>query len=90
MTITTVPLPEAISRPWTHERDRPSELRLVADRQQRVLLGAWAVAPLAAEWIHWAALAIRAELPIGILLNGVAQFPSYSKAYLAGLEQLSL
>ena len=87
---TTVRLPDAIARPWTYERDPRGELGLVADRQRRVLLGAWAVAPLASEWIHQAALAIRAEIPIDTLLDGVAQFPTYSEAYLTCLEQLSL
>jgi dihydrolipoamide dehydrogenase len=41
---------DAIARSWTYERDPRGELRLVADRQRRVLLGAWAVAPLASEW----------------------------------------
>jgi pyruvate/2-oxoglutarate dehydrogenase complex dihydrolipoamide dehydrogenase (E3) component len=86
----TVSLPEAISRPWTHERDPRGELRLLADRQRRVLVGAWAVAPLAGEWIHQAALAVRAEIPIDVLLDGIAQFPTYSEAYLVGLEQLAL
>jgi pyruvate/2-oxoglutarate dehydrogenase complex dihydrolipoamide dehydrogenase (E3) component len=60
----------------------------VADRNRQVLLGAWAVAPLASEWIHQAALAIRAEVPIDVLLDGVAQFPTYSEGFLAAPEQL--
>jgi dihydrolipoamide dehydrogenase len=62
----------------------------VADGQRRVLLGAWAVALLAGESTHQAALAIRAQIPIDTLLHGVAQFPTYSEAYLTGFEQLSL
>jgi hypothetical protein len=41
---------DAIARCWTYERDPRGELQLVADGQRRVLLGAWAVAPLASEW----------------------------------------
>jgi dihydrolipoamide dehydrogenase len=63
---------------------------LLADRDRGVLVGAWAVAPLASEWIHQAALAIRAQIPIAVLLDQVAQFPSYSEAYLIALEQLAL
>jgi dihydrolipoamide dehydrogenase len=55
-----------------------------------VLLGAWAVAPLASEWIHQAVLAIRARVPVEILLETVAQFPSYSEAYLSALQQLEM
>jgi pyruvate/2-oxoglutarate dehydrogenase complex dihydrolipoamide dehydrogenase (E3) component len=86
----TIELADAIARPWTYERDPRGELGLVADRRRRVLLGAWAVAPLAGEWIHQAAIAVRTELPIDTLLDGVAQFPTYSEAYLAALEQLEL
>jgi pyruvate/2-oxoglutarate dehydrogenase complex dihydrolipoamide dehydrogenase (E3) component len=43
---------------------------------------------LAGEWIHQAALAIRAQIPIRVLLDQVAQFPTYTEAYLAALEQL--
>jgi dihydrolipoamide dehydrogenase len=46
------------------------------------------VAPLAGEWIHVAALAIRARIPIDVLLDQVAQFPTYAEAYLTALEAL--
>ena len=47
-----------------------------------------AVAPPASEWIHQAALAIRAAIPIDLLLDQVAQFPTHSEGYLAALEEL--
>jgi dihydrolipoamide dehydrogenase len=62
---------------------------VVVDRRHQVLDGAWAVAPLAGEWIHQAALAIRAAIPIQTLLDQVAQFPTYTEAYLAALEPFS-
>ena len=55
-----------------------------------MLVGAWTVAPLASEWIHQASLAIRARIPIDSLLDQVAQYPTYSEAYLTALEQLPL
>src|SRR5258708_3084498 len=84
-----ISLADAISRPWTYERDPRGALGLIADRDRRVLAGAWAVAPLASEWIHQAALAIRARIPVDVLLDQVAQFPTYNEAYLAALEQLA-
>ena len=84
VTSTEVDLPEAIARPWTYETDPRGTLGLLADRHTKVLVGAWAVAPLAGEWIHKAALAIRARIPLEILRDQVAQFPTYSEAYLAG------
>lgn len=86
--VAEVALANAIARPWTFERDPRGALGLVADTTRGVLVGAWAVAPLAAEWIHQAALAIRAEIPIVTLLDQVAQFPTYTEGYLQALERL--
>jgi dihydrolipoamide dehydrogenase len=81
---------DSADRSWTYERDPRGALGLLADRDRGVLVGAWAVAPLASEWIHLAALAIRARIPISTLLDQVAQYPTYSEAYLVALEQLAL
>ncbi len=86
----TLDVTRAIARPWTYEENPRGILSLIADRERRVLVGAWAVAPLAGEWIHQASQAIRAEIPIEKLLDSVAQFPTYSEAYLAALERLDL
>jgi pyruvate/2-oxoglutarate dehydrogenase complex dihydrolipoamide dehydrogenase (E3) component len=85
-----ISLPGAIARPYTYEQDPRGELGVVVDRGRRVMLGAWAVAPLASEWIHQAVLAIKAEITVDVLLQTVAQFPSYSEAYLSALQQLEL
>ena len=60
-----VDLPESIARPWTYEQDPRGELCLLVDRHSRVLVGAWAIAPQAGEWIHQASLAIRGADPAG-------------------------
>ena len=88
--VARIDLPGSIARPYTYERDPRGELSVVMDRARRVLVGAWAVAPLASEWIHQAGLAIRAEIPFEVLLDTVAQFPSYSEAYLSALQALEL
>jgi pyruvate/2-oxoglutarate dehydrogenase complex dihydrolipoamide dehydrogenase (E3) component len=80
----------SVPRAYTYERDPRGAMGVVADPEQRVLLGAWAVGPLCSEWIHQAVLAIRAQVPIEILLETVAQFPSYSEAYLSALQALEL
>jgi pyruvate/2-oxoglutarate dehydrogenase complex dihydrolipoamide dehydrogenase (E3) component len=86
---TEIGLADSIARPWTYERDPRGALGLLADRDRQVLVGAWAVAPLASEWIHQAALAIRARIPLNVLLDQVAQFPTYTEAYLSALERLA-
>lgn len=83
-----IDLAENLARPWTFERDPRGALGLIADTDAGVLVGAWAVAPLAGEWIHQAALAIRARIPIEVLLDQVAQFPTYTEGYLIALEKL--
>ncbi len=83
-----VELAEAIARPWTYQEHPDGALGLLADRRRRVLIGAWAVAPLAGEWIHQAALAIKAAIPLEVLRDTVAQFPTFSEAYLKGVERL--
>lgn len=85
-----VDLPTALARPWTYQTEPSGTLGLLADRDRGVLVGAWAVAPLAGEWIHQAALAIRAGIPLTTLLDGVAQFPTFSQGYLTALEALSM
>jgi pyruvate/2-oxoglutarate dehydrogenase complex dihydrolipoamide dehydrogenase (E3) component len=85
-----IELKDEITRPWTYETDARGELQVIVDRRRRVLIGAWAVAPLASEWIHYAALAIKAQLPISLLRDTVAQFPTYTEAFLKALEQLEL
>ena len=86
----TVKLADAIARPWTYETDPGGELCVIADRRTRTLVGAWAVSPLAGEWIHYAALAIKTRAPIEVLRDTVAQFPTYTEAYLKAIEQLDI
>ncbi len=83
-------LTRSLARPWTFEENPRGHFGLVADKEREVLVGAWAVAPQAGEWIHQASLAIRAEIPVEKLLDGVYQFPTFSEAYLKALEQLDL
>lgn len=83
-----VSLPDAIARPWTYEKDPRGDLGLVADVRRGVLVGAWAVAPLAGEWIHYTALAIKTGTPLEVLRDTVAQFPTFSEAFLNGVEAL--
>ena len=86
----TVQLADAISRPYTYEKDPRGEIGILADRQQQTLIGAWAVSPLAGEWIHYATLAIKTRTPLDVLRDTVAQFPTYTEAYLKAIEALDV
>jgi dihydrolipoamide dehydrogenase len=84
----TIDLPTTIARPYTFQREPTGTFGVVVDRARGVLVGAWAVAPLAGEWIHAAVLAIRAEIPVPVLKDTIAQFPSFSEAFGAALRSL--
>jgi pyruvate/2-oxoglutarate dehydrogenase complex dihydrolipoamide dehydrogenase (E3) component len=79
-----------VARTETYGKGLGGQLGVVADRERRVLLGAWAVGPLAGEWIHQAVLAIKVETPIDVLRDTVAQFPTFSEAYLNAIEAIEL
>jgi dihydrolipoamide dehydrogenase len=84
----TIDLPSSIARPYTFQENPTGSFGVVVDREREVLVGAWAVAPLAGEWIHTAVLAIRAEIPVTVLKDTIAQFPSFSEAFGAALRTL--
>ena len=85
-----VDLAASIGRPVTYAENPVGELAVLADRRRRVVVGAWAVAPLASEWIHVAALAIRAELDLDVLVDSVPQFPTYAEGFLNAFEALAV
>jgi dihydrolipoamide dehydrogenase len=86
----TIDLPTTIARPYTYESEPRGALTVLVDRERGVLVGASAVAPLASEWIHHAVLAIRAEIPIAVLTDTIAQFPTFSEAFGSALRSLPM
>ncbi len=56
-------------------------LGLVAERERAIVLGAWAIGPLASEWIHQAALAVKARIPLAVLADSIIQFPTFSELF---------
>lgn len=85
---TELDLAASLAKPWTWEEEPSGHLGLLADADAGVLVGAWAVGPMAGEWIHHAALAVRTRIPLDVLRDQVAQFPTFHEAYLAALERL--
>lgn len=79
-----------IARTETYGKDLGGQLGVLADRDRRVLVGAWAVGPLAGEWIHQAVLAIKTETSVEVIRDTVAQFPTFSESYLTAVEALEL
>ena len=62
-------------------------LTLLSDGER--LTGAYALGPEAGEWLQQATLAIRARVPIAVLLDTIQPFPTFSEIYLAGVKQLA-
>ena len=79
-----------VARTETYGKGIKGELGILMDADRRILVGAWAVGPLASEWIHQAVLAVKAEISIDVLSDTIAQFPTFSEAYLPALESLTL
>jgi dihydrolipoamide dehydrogenase len=63
---------------------------VLADAERRVLVGAWAVGPLASEWIHALVLAVKAEVPLPVLRDTVMQFPTFSEAIATAVGRLDV
>ncbi len=74
--------------PLAERRGVDGKLTLHADRGRGTLIGAWAVAPNAGDWIQHALFAIRAETPLTVLHDMFEQFPSFSEVYLGAVERL--
>ncbi|WP_350276354.1 NAD(P)/FAD-dependent oxidoreductase [Kribbella sp. HUAS MG21] len=65
---------------------QPGFLTLVSDG--RLTTGAYAVGPEAGEWLQQATLAIRAEVPLTVMLDVIQPFPTFSEAFLHALRDL--
>ena len=80
----------ATPRLSTYERPkRGGFVRLFADPAERVLVGAVAVGPQAAEWLGQLTLAVRASVPVDVLLDTIQPYPTFSEAIFFVLRELS-
>jgi dihydrolipoamide dehydrogenase len=62
-------------------------LTLLSDGER--LTGAYALGPEAGEWLQQATLAIRAHVPLDVLIDTIQPFPTFSEIYLAALKALT-
>ncbi|HEU5469161.1 MAG TPA: NAD(P)/FAD-dependent oxidoreductase [Actinophytocola sp.] len=84
----TVPL-AGVARTATYTRaydTRSDFLTVVSDGDR--LTGAYAVGPEAGEWLQQATVAIRARIPLPVLLDVIQPFPTFSEAFLHALRDL--
>jgi pyruvate/2-oxoglutarate dehydrogenase complex dihydrolipoamide dehydrogenase (E3) component len=82
---------ESTPRTSTYERPaRPGFVKVVADPERRVLVGAVAVGPEAGEWCQQLTLAVRAAVPIDVLLDVIQPYPTFSEAVFFAFRELGL
>jgi dihydrolipoamide dehydrogenase len=78
-------------RASTYEKPRRDGfVKVAADPGLGVVVGAVAVGPESGEWCQQLTLAIRAEVPIGVLLDVIQPFPTFSEAVFYALQELPL
>jgi pyruvate/2-oxoglutarate dehydrogenase complex dihydrolipoamide dehydrogenase (E3) component len=72
---------------YTHAyADSKGFLTLLSDG--KVLTGAYGLGPEAGEWLQQATLAIRARVPLDVLVDTIQPFPSFSEIYVGALKEL--
>jgi pyruvate/2-oxoglutarate dehydrogenase complex dihydrolipoamide dehydrogenase (E3) component len=76
-----------LDRTETYGRDLRGAFQIVAARDDEVVVGAWAVGPLASEWMHPMALAVKARVSLDTLRDSMAQFPSFAEAWPTAAKQ---
>jgi pyruvate/2-oxoglutarate dehydrogenase complex dihydrolipoamide dehydrogenase (E3) component len=80
-----------VSRTATFQKPkRPGFVKLFADHERKVLVGAVAVGPEAGEWLGQLTLAIRAEVPVDVLRDTIQPFPTFSEAIFFAARNLDL
>jgi pyruvate/2-oxoglutarate dehydrogenase complex dihydrolipoamide dehydrogenase (E3) component len=82
---------DKVSRASTYARPkRPGFVKLFADRDRGVVVGAVVVAPEAGEWLGQLTLAVRAEVPVSVLRDTIQPFPTFSEAIFFAARELDL
>jgi pyruvate/2-oxoglutarate dehydrogenase complex dihydrolipoamide dehydrogenase (E3) component len=72
---------DATSRASTYERPkRKGLIKLFADTERGVLVGAVAVGPEVGEWLGQLTLGVRTEVPLAVLADTIQPYPTFSEA----------
>jgi pyruvate/2-oxoglutarate dehydrogenase complex dihydrolipoamide dehydrogenase (E3) component len=80
-----------VSRTGTFQKPkRPGFVKLFADPDRKVLVGAVLVGPEAGEWMGQLTLAIRAQVPVDVLRDTIQPFPTFSEAIFFAARDLEL
>jgi pyruvate/2-oxoglutarate dehydrogenase complex dihydrolipoamide dehydrogenase (E3) component len=80
-------IPES-SRGWIHQAGNDGVIKVVADPDRRVLVGATAMAPSGGEVIGLLAAAVHAEIPLDTLRTMHFAYPTFHRAIESALKDL--
>jgi dihydrolipoamide dehydrogenase len=82
---------DATARASTYERPkRRGLLKVFADPERCVLVGASAVGPEAGEWLGQLTLAVKAEISVDVLRDTIQPYPTFSEAVFFAVRDLPL
>jgi dihydrolipoamide dehydrogenase len=82
---------DRVARTSTYERPkRQGFLKVIADPERGVLVGAVAVGPEAGEWLGQLTLAVRAQVPVELLRETIQPYPTFSEAVQFAVRDLPM
>jgi len=76
------------SRGWIHKAGNAGFIKLVADADRRVLVGATSAGPVGGEVLGLLTLAVHAEVPVPTLETMIYAYPTFHRAVLDALAAL--
>ncbi|MEH1123865.1 dihydrolipoyl dehydrogenase family protein [Micromonospora sp. CPCC 206061] len=86
---TVAPLPES-ARGWIHKVGNEGFIKLVADADRGVLVGATSAGPMGGEVLSGLAVAVHGEVPVESLRHMIYAYPTFHRAIEDALRKLEL
>ncbi len=82
------PIPSS-ARGWIHKAGNEGFIKLVADAERQVLVGATSAGPVGGEVLSMLTLAVHAAVPVQRLREMIYAYPTFHRAVEAALSQLA-
>lgn len=76
------------TRGWIHKAGNDGFIKLVADRDRDVLVGATSAGPTGGEVLSALAVAVHAQVPVHMLKHMIYAYPTFHRAVEAAVQQL--
>jgi pyruvate/2-oxoglutarate dehydrogenase complex dihydrolipoamide dehydrogenase (E3) component len=77
------------ARGWLHSAGNEGFIKLVADADEQILVGATSMGPVGGEVLGLLALAVHAKIPIATLRSMIYAYPTFHKGIEDALKELS-